>query len=81
MMLAPEQRGKGLGSEFYKSFERWVSACGAQQVMLSVVEANEQGFCFWKKIGFEVTRKTPPRQFGNKTHVLYVMKRAIDVTN
>ena len=78
MMLAPEQRGKGLGSEFYRAFERWVSAHGAQQVMLAVVEENEPGFRFWQKIGFEVTRKTPPRQFGNKTHALYVMKRSVN---
>jgi ribosomal protein S18 acetylase RimI-like enzyme len=80
MMLAPQQRGKGLGSQFYRAFERWVSAHKVQQVMLSVIEENEQGFLFWKKIGFEVTRKTPPRQFGNKMHTLYVMKRTVNTT-
>jgi RimJ/RimL family protein N-acetyltransferase len=78
MMLAPEQRGKGLGSEFYKAFERWVWTHGVKQVSLSVVEANERGLRFWKKMGFEVSRKTPPRQFGVKTHELYVMSRTID---
>lgn len=81
MMLAPQQRGKGNGSEFYRAFERWASVHGAQQVSLSVVEENEQGFRFWKKVGFEVIRKTPPRQFGNKTHALYVMSRTVDATN
>lgn len=78
MMLAPSQRGEGNGSEFYRAFERWASAHGAQQVSLSVVEENEQGFRFWQKVGFEVTRLTPPRQFGNKTHALYVMRRNVD---
>lgn len=81
MMLAPQQRGKGVGSEFYRGFEHWVLGHGAQQVMLSVVEENEQGFSFWKKIGFEVTRKTPPKQFANKTHRLYVMRRTVDATD
>lgn len=77
MMIAPQQRGRGLGSDFYKAFERWVLAQGAQQVMLSVVEENEQGYHFWQKIGFDVIRKAPPKQFGNKTHVRYVMRRAV----
>ncbi|NMG09834.1 GNAT family N-acetyltransferase [Brasilonema sp. UFV-L1] len=81
MMLAPQERGKGLGSKFYKAFERWVSAQKAQQVMLAVIEENEQGFLFWKKIGFEVTRKTPPRQFGKKTHMLYVMTKTVEVSD
>lgn len=78
MMLAPEQRGKGLGFKFYKAFERWVVVHGVRQVSLSVVEANEQGLRFWKHMGFEVIRKTSPKQFGNKTHMLYVMSRTVN---
>lgn len=81
MMLTPEQRGKGLGSRFYRAFEQWVTTLGAQQVFLSVVEENQQGYRFWKKLGFEVTRKTPPKQFGNKVHTLYVMRRATNATS
>lgn len=81
MMLAPEYRGKGLGSEFYKLFERWVVAQGAQQIQLSVVEANGQGFNFWKQAGFEVIRKTSPQQMGKKIHALHVMKRKIIATD
>ena len=58
MMLAPEQRGKGLGCKFYKAFERWVSVQGVPRISLSVVEANESGLQFWKKMGFEVIHKT-----------------------
>jgi len=78
MMLAPEQRGKGLGSEFYRAFELWVSGKGVSRISLSVIEANESGLQFWKKMGFEVIRKTPPRQFGTKTHELYVLSRAVE---
>ena len=78
MMLAPKRRGKGLGSDFYRAFERWVSAQGVPQISLSVVEANESGLQFWKKMGFEVIRKTPPRQFGTKTHELYVLSRTVN---
>ena len=78
MMLAPSQRGKGLGSEFYRAFERWVLSQSVPRISLSVVEANESGLQFWKKMGFEVIRKTPPRQFGIKTHSVYVLSRTVD---
>lgn len=78
MMLAPEQRGKGLGVDFYRAFEGWVLAQGVLQISLAVVEANESGLQFWRKMGFEVIRKTPPRQFGIKTHKLYVLSRTVN---
>lgn len=78
MMLTPKQRGKGLGSAFYKAFERWVSSQGASKISLSVIEINEQGLQFWEKMGFETIRKTPPRQFGIKTHELYVLSRTVE---
>lgn len=81
MMLAPKQRHQGLGSELYRAFERWVSVQGVSRISLSVVEANEAGLQFWKKMGFEVIRKTPPRQFGTKTHELYILSRAVDGVN
>lgn len=80
MMLSPAQRGQRLGSEFYQTFENWVAAQGVKQVSLSVVEANELGLRFWKSLGFEVIRKTEPRQFGNKTHTIYVMSRIVPAT-
>ena len=77
MMLTPKQRGKGLGSAFYRAFELWVSSQGASQISLSVIEINEQGLQFWEKMGFETIRKMPPRQFGIKTHKLYVLSRTV----
>jgi GNAT superfamily N-acetyltransferase len=80
MMLSPEQRGQGLGSEFYQAFEDWVAVQSVKQVSLSVIEANELGLQFWKRLGFEVTRKTEPRQFGKKKHAVYMMSRPMVVT-
>ncbi|WP_338462915.1 GNAT family N-acetyltransferase [Synechococcus elongatus IITB7] len=80
MMLSPEHRGQGLGKEFYRAFENWVAAQGLKQMSLSVIEANDSGLQFWKGLGFEILRKTEPRQFGNKTHAVYVMSRAVATT-
>lgn len=77
-MLIPAQRGQGLGSEFYQAFENWASAQGITQVSLCVIEANQPGLQFWKSLGFEIIRKTEPRRFGNKTHAVYVMSRAVE---
>ena len=79
-MLNPEQRDQGLGSEFYQAFENWVSAERVKQASLSVVEANELGLQFWKSLGFEFVRKTESKQFGNKTHAVYVMSRPVAAT-
>lgn len=77
MTLAPNHRNHGLGSDFYRGFERWVSAQGIAQISLSVIEANELGLQFWQKMGFEIIHKTPPRQFGIKSHQLYVLSSTV----
>lgn len=77
MMLAPEHRGKGLGSKFYQVYSSWVAQQEAQSVFLAVLEENQPGFTFWQKLGFEVIRIAPPQQFGNKVHRRYVMRREL----
>ncbi|MGB6168698.1 MAG: GNAT family N-acetyltransferase [Geitlerinemataceae cyanobacterium] len=77
MMLDPEYRGQGLGADFFRGFEHWVSAQGISQISLVAIEANETGLQFWKRMGFEAIRKTPPRQYKAKTHAVYVLSRAI----
>lgn len=77
MMLAPEQRGQGLGTNFYQAFERWVLAQGESQISLAVIEANDPGLQFWKRMGFSIVRKAPPQQFGIKTHERYVLTHVL----
>ncbi|WP_445633675.1 N-acetyltransferase [Nostoc sp. DSM 114161] len=77
MMLAPEHRTKGLGSQFYQAYESWVAQQQAQYVFLAVLEENQLGFAFWQKQGFEVIRIAPPQQFGNKLHQRYVLRREV----
>ena len=81
MLLAPEQRGKGLGEDFYRAFEAWVSMQGGAYISLCAIAANLSGRQFWQRMGFEVIRKTPPRPYSLKTHEVYVFRRAIDPAN
>ncbi|MGB3693154.1 MAG: GNAT family N-acetyltransferase [Spirulinaceae cyanobacterium] len=77
MILAPEYRCQGLGADFYRAFEHWIAAQGISQISLVALEENKLGLQFWQKMGFEVIRKTPPRQYKAKTHEVYVLSRAI----
>lgn len=77
MMLAPEHRGKGNGSQLYQAYETWVAQHQGQFIFLAVLEENQPGFSFWQKLGFKVIRIAPPQQFGNKVHQRYVMQRQV----
>lgn len=81
MLLAPEQRGKGLGADFYHAFERWVSAQGGRSVSLCAIAANTLGRQFWQRMGFEVIRKTPTRPYGVKTQEVYVFRRTLPIAH
>jgi GNAT superfamily N-acetyltransferase len=80
MMLSPNQRGQGLGLNFYQAFEDWVSKQGIKKISLCVIEINELGLRFWKSLGFEVIHKKEPQQFDQKINVTYVMSRVIATT-
>ncbi|MGI8934633.1 MAG: hypothetical protein ACR2FS_11230 [Phormidesmis sp.] len=69
--------GMILGADFYRAFERWVSAQGISQTSLSAIAANKSGLQLWKQMGFKVIRKIPSRQFKAKTHSVYVLGYAI----
>ena len=78
-MLAPDYRGQGLGADFYTAFRRWVLAEGAAQVSLSAIAPNQSGLQFWQRMGFQITRTIPLRQFKAKTHRVYVLSHAIGI--
>ena len=78
LLLEPLSRGQGLGAAFYRAFERFVAEQSAEYMMLSVVEENASGFRFWQRLGFEEVRRTEPKPFGSKTHVLSVVKKSVE---
>jgi GNAT superfamily N-acetyltransferase len=76
LLLVPEVRGRGLGQQLLQSFSKYVLSNGGRAIMLGVVEDNELGYRFWQQMGFNLVRKTEPRQSGKKTQTVYVMRRA-----
>lgn len=53
LILAPESRGKGLGSRVYWALETWARSSGAHTIQLIVQEQNSAALRFWRRIGFE----------------------------
>jgi ribosomal protein S18 acetylase RimI-like enzyme len=77
LLFVPEIRSQGLGQLVVQGFIEYVQASGGQAIMLGVVYENMRAFRFWNRMGFELVRKTEPRQFGNKTHTVSVMRRTL----
>ena len=76
-MLSPDVRGHGLGRRVMDGFSDYVHKNHGTSIMLGVVEENQAAYEFWQRLGFELVRKTEPRQFGKKTQSVYVMRRAV----
>ncbi|MGF1521445.1 MAG: hypothetical protein ACFBSF_03895 [Leptolyngbyaceae cyanobacterium] len=44
-------------------------------ISLCAIAPNLPGRQFWQRMGFEVIRQTAPRDYGRKTHEVYVYRR------
>lgn len=55
MLLAPDDRGKGLGSALLAEVIGLAKARGAPRLLLAVLEENIQGRAFWEAKGFRAT--------------------------
>jgi RimJ/RimL family protein N-acetyltransferase len=77
LLFAPEIRSQGIGNKVLESLVEYVRASGGKAIMLGVVEENERAYQFWSKMGFELIRETEPRQFGNKTQKVRIMRRKL----
>jgi ribosomal protein S18 acetylase RimI-like enzyme len=77
LLFAPEARAHGIGKQVVQGFAEYARASGVQAIMLGVVDENERACQFWNRLGFETVRQTEPRQFGNKTQTVRVMRRTL----
>ncbi|WP_119068855.1 GNAT family N-acetyltransferase [Aggregatilinea lenta] len=77
LMIAPEQRGHGLGASVVGAFEAWAASQGARAIGLGVVEPNRDALRFWQRLGYAELRRTGPRPFGRNLHVVIVLQKAL----
>ncbi len=76
LLLDPARRGQGLGTRVYRAFEQWAASCGAQAILLTVVEQNEASYRFWQRLGF-ADQGRATRRFGARESVFITMRRAL----
>jgi ribosomal protein S18 acetylase RimI-like enzyme len=79
-LFIPEIRSQGIGQKVLEGFAKYVRVNGGQAIMLGVVEENKRAYKFWKMAGFEFVRTTEPRQFGNKTQTVSIMRWNLQAT-
>jgi len=77
LLLDPQVRSRGIGERVLEGFCGHVKANGGKAIMLGVVAENEKAYRFWDRMGFELVQEREPQQFGNKTHVVRVMRRSL----
>ena len=77
MLLAPEQRGQGLGGSFYQAFEQWVAHQGYRFISLCAIAPNTVGRHFWQRLGFEKIRQVSARPYGTQIHDVHVYRRRL----
>lgn len=77
LLFIPEFRSKSLGQKVMNGFIDYVQRSGIREIRLGVIEENYKAKKFWKNIRFNDIKTTEPRQFGNKTHRVNIMRRIL----
>ena len=68
MLLAPDFRCRGFGTEIHSGFVSYARRGGSHRLLISVLEANESARRFWLRLGYRKVKDCPPRQFGKRLH-------------
>jgi ribosomal protein S18 acetylase RimI-like enzyme len=74
LLFLPGFRAQGMGEKVLEGFIGYVKASGGKAIMLGVVAVNELAYRFWSRMGFELVQEGEPTQFGNKVHIVRVMR-------
>jgi GNAT superfamily N-acetyltransferase len=77
LLLAPEARRGGLGSEVMGALASWAVGEGAASIQLGVQSQNERALRFWRRQGFEHLR-TAEQQNGRLHNRVLVLERRLD---
>lgn len=67
IILVPDARSCGQGRTFLGHLERMARARGAARLFLAVLDANDAGRAFWRRMGFAVQTSLRPVTLGPRT--------------
>jgi RimJ/RimL family protein N-acetyltransferase len=70
MLLAPNFRGHGFGTEIHNEFVAYARSAGAHRLLIAVLEANESARRFWLRLDYRKVKDYPPKQFGKCVQAL-----------
>jgi GNAT superfamily N-acetyltransferase len=77
MLIIPLSRKAGLGTQIHNSFEEYASRCGAQRLLLAVLEKNTEAHRFWTKLGYCAVKNHPPKRYGRCVHACTEYKKTL----
>ncbi len=69
LLIDPAHRGKRLGQDMLAHIFTAAKTRQVTRILIAVLEENTKGHRFWSKMGFTEDARSPPKQFGLKTHV------------
>ncbi len=78
MLLDPDYRALGIGSQVFQAITGWCQSSGAASIRLGVVEDNTAAVRFWQTMGFKEIDRKPFQHHGSKDHTTIVMRRHLD---
>ncbi len=77
LLAAPEERGKGLGTEIYGALEAWAAARRARELGLVVQQQNPRARRFWERMGFREVGTALQRLPGRESSVWRMRKQLL----
>lgn len=78
MWVAPEHRGKGIGTALIRQVIAWASNRDITSLVLSVTTTNDDAVALYQSIGFATTGETEPLRKRSKLHS-QTMKMNLDL--
>jgi len=81
MLIAPSDRGHGIGNKAYQLVEDWAISQRFNKVRLGVLFGNEKGLKFWKSMGYIKTGEVKTQMRPNLSKKVMVLEKSIVVSD
>ena len=76
LLIDPDQRRKGLGTQFSAAILNWIGDLGGSTVRLVVQQQNADARSFWERQGFAIEREVV-KQSGRRVGPVWILVRRI----
>ena len=80
LVVAADQRSRGLERVFYTALYKWAVDHGAREIQLVVLEDNPSAERFWHARGFDEVRRVGPHTFKQRSHRRIELRHLVSTT-